>query len=200
MSPALAALVALLARPSAAGDGPGAVLLPESGHPNADAAGPTVVDAIVAVVGDRLVTRSDLRLEEQLTWRDPSPSRVLQARRGDTLQFLVEVAMIRGLAGDVTVYQPSRAEVDARRARLRATWDDPGAYEAFLVSNGLDEDRLAGALYARMVVEGYVRRNVEQAAAAAGEGDEQAARRYADLVRDRRHDVLVRIVGGAPGP
>jgi len=119
---------------------------------------------------------------------------VLQARRSDPLQFMVDAAIIRGLAGDVAVYQPSWGDVEGRLEHLRQSWPDPADYQAFLVAHGLNDDRLAGILYSRMVVERYVQRNVGLAAEAAGDTPQQYADRYADWIGQLREQVLVRQV------
>lgn len=160
-----------------------------------------VIDRIVVVVGDRLVTESDIALERELAARDPSPTAVLQARRADPLEFLIDAAIIRGLAGDVAVYQPSWSDVQTRLERLRESWPVPGDYEAFLQAHGLDEDRMAGTLYSRLVVERYVQRNIGLAAEAAGDTPEGYATRYAGWIAGQRDAVLVRAVPAhAPDP
>lgn len=127
-----------------------------------------VVDRLVAVVGDRIITASDVRLERVLAKRDPSPVAPLRLRQqADPEALLIDAAVVRNLAGNIAIYAPSTTEVSQRVAALRATWAAPAGWRSFLSQAGLDEERLAGRLYARMVVEAYVRRNVGLATSAA---------------------------------
>lgn len=155
---------------------------------------PLLLDRVVAVVGDRLVLSSDVALERALAWRDPRPLPL--AERGDrgTLDVLVDAAVIRALAGDVGVYQPTPAEVRERLASLRDTWEDPGEYIRFLAAFSLDEERLSGLLYARIVVERYLQRAVILPSQTAGESELQLRRRYDAWIQEARARIQIRMV------
>lgn len=126
-----------------------------------------VVDRILHVVGDRIVTSSDLAFEADLDPHDQSPVPALDAPDYALEERLVDFAILRDLAGDVAIYAPSPAEVRARWERVRASWPTRDEHDAFLARWGLDDERLMGQLYSRMVVERYVLRNL---APARGEG------------------------------
>lgn len=167
------------------------------------ASGATLLDRIEAVVGDRLVMASDVALEAVLAARDPSPVPVLRARQRDPLEALIDAAVIRGLAGAVSLYQPEDAALRERLDGLRSSWEDPQDYAAFLKRFGLDEDRLAGAIYSRMVIERYVHRNVGLAAEAANEDEAAYLARYQSWIDAQRRRVVIRVVApqhreGAP--
>lgn len=119
-----------------------------------------VVDRILHVVGDRVITTSDLVFEAELAAHDPSPVPPLRDPEYPTEERLVDMAVLRALAGDIALYEPTPAELRARGERVAASWDRPEDQEAFLVRWGLDEERLLGLLYSRMVVERYVVRNL----------------------------------------
>lgn len=157
-----------------------------------------MIDRVVASVGDRVITASDVMLERALRQRDPSPVPAIQARRGDPLEALIELALARGLAGDIAVYEPSPAEVRERLASLRQGWVDPRAWAAFLDSVGHTEEQLAGALYSRMMAERYVARNVTMPARSraddAADADEAATDAYARWAAEQRRRVGVRII------
>jgi len=123
-------------------------------------AGPHVVDRVVATAGDRVITASDVALEQILSVRDPSPVPEIQARRDDPLVALVDLALARSEAGDISVYAPSGAEVRERLEAIRASWVDPRDWKRFLSQVGYSEQQLAGALYSRMVAERYIQRNI----------------------------------------
>ena len=155
--------------------------------------GPLLLDRVVAVVGDRLILASDVALERALSERDPRPAPIGQPGRSPLL-VLIDASIIRGLAGDVTIYQPSSADVRERLAALRATWENPGDYIRFLATYGLDEDRLSGVLFSRMVVERYLQRAVVLPSQTAGEDASGLRSRYDAWIREARAGVPVRIV------
>jgi hypothetical protein len=150
---------------------------------------------VVAVVEDRIITASDVRLESALVRFDPSPIEVLQQRRGeDTLEMLVDAAVIRNLAGDIAIYAPTTAEVQRRFDGVRTHFDTRLAFRTFLRGHGLSAEVLAGRLYARMVAERYVARNVQLASEAAGEDTDAAYIRYLEWMTTERERVSIRRV------
>lgn len=155
---------------------------------------PTAVlaDRIVMVVGDRLITASDVALEAVLVDRDPSPVVPLQAQRDDPLGFLRDLAIIRGLAGETAVYRPTPAEVRGRIEALRSSWPDPESWQRFLRDHGLDEERLAALLFSRMVAERYIQRNVGLAARSAGEDEAAYVARFETWMAAQRRRVSIR--------
>ncbi|MES2642536.1 MAG: hypothetical protein V4850_23835 [Myxococcota bacterium] len=124
-----------------------------------------VVDGILHVVGDRIVTRSDLAFEADFDSRDASPLAPLEDPVYLLEQRLVDFAILRDLAGDIEIYKPPAAEVRARWERFRDGWPHPEDHVAFLTRWGLDDEQLLGFLYSRLVVERYAARNAGQAAA-----------------------------------
>lgn len=156
---------------------------------------PVMLDRVVAVVGDRIITASDVRLERALADRDPSPVAALARRqREGSLEAVVDGAIVRKLAGDIAIYAPSTTEVSQRVAALRQSWPDPADYARFLGAMGLDEERLAGRIYSRMVIERYVYRNVTLASETAGESPDVAWDRYQSWIGRERSRVEIRYV------
>ncbi len=150
-----------------------------------------VADPLLMVVGDRGLTASGVARERELAVRDPSPVVPLQAHRDTPMEFLRDVAIIRGLAGETAVYRPTPAEVRARLDTMRERSGDREAWDRFLLVHGLDEDRLAALLYSRMVVERYVQRNVGLAARSAGEDRAAYVARFDTwMVAQRRRAVI----------
>ena len=115
------------------------------------------VDRVESVLGERVVTTSDLALEQVLSVRDPS---LVPALTRATLQALEDQRRIRGYAGDVRLYQPSRRALEARQATLRRTFDAPGEWEEFLTDWGLSEEAIQALLLNRLVVETTVLRTL----------------------------------------
>jgi hypothetical protein len=155
---------------------------------------PAVVDRVVAVVGERIITASDVALEGVLSTHDPSPVAAIQSRRFDPLNALIELAIARGLAGDVAVYQPSATDVRERLGALRGQYPDPRDWQTMLATTGHTEEQLAGALYSHIVAERYVGRNVTSPAVGAENETSEAAKAYAMWVAEQRHRVAIRIV------
>lgn len=156
---------------------------------------PVLLDRVVAVVQDRIITASDVRLEEALARFDPSPIEVLQRRRSESpIEVLIDAAVIRSLAGDIALYAPSTTEVQRRYDAVRTHFDTRLAFQAFLRGHGLSSEVLAGRLYARMVAERYVGRNVQLASEAAGESASESYTRYLEWVATERERVSLRRV------
>lgn len=129
------------------------------------AASAEVVDGILHVVGERIVTRSDVAFEAHFDGHDASPLAALEDPTYALEQRLVDFAVLREFAGDIEIYRPKTTEVRARWERFRDGWPQPDDHLAFLARWGLDDQQLLGFLYSRLVVERYVARNAGQAAA-----------------------------------
>lgn len=129
-----------------------------------------LVDAVVHVVGDRIVTRSDVAFEVDFDPHDRSPIPALDAPEYVVSQRLVDFAILRQAAGDIEIYRPRTEDVSARWARFRDAWARPEDYSAFLLRWGMDDRALQGFLYSRLVVERFVARNVLQRSGALLEG------------------------------
>lgn len=119
-----------------------------------------VVDRIEAVVGERIVTASDVAFEAELDPHDESPVATLERPEYGLRERLVDFAVIRSLAGDIEVFRPTPREVLDRWEQFRASWNPPEGYTAFLARWGMDDDDLRGFLYSRLVVEHYVARTL----------------------------------------
>jgi hypothetical protein len=145
-----------------------------------------VVDRILHVVGDRIVTQSDVEMEAEFDAHDIATVEALEDPAYPVEQRLVDYAVIRDLAGDVAVYKPPAADVRARFERFRASWGRPEDYAAFLARWGLDDDRMMGFIYSRLVVERYILRNL-------GAGVTEATP-YATWITDQRARASVRDV------
>jgi len=121
---------------------------------------PQRVDRVLVVVGNILITESDLRLEEALRERAPSLVPPLQALRDDALDALVDRAILRTQAGQASVYQPVERELQLRIRALERTFDSPAEWQSFRRIHGLDEDRLTASFRTLAVAEQVVQRNV----------------------------------------
>ncbi len=118
------------------------------------------VDRVVSIVGERVVTESDLALAIELTARDSSVVPALVVTAEDALQRLEEQRLVREQAGQVRLYQPTRRALQARLDAVRRTFPAPGEWEAYLTRWGLTEDTLRIVLLNRMVVEHAVLRTL----------------------------------------
>jgi hypothetical protein len=118
----------------------------------------TVVDRIAAQVDDQLVLSSDVHLEQRLSTLDPSPSPFWNGDHKTAMERLIDAAMIRLAAGDIDIYQPSDADVTARRLEVRERVGDSD-WDLFLVRMGQTEASLNTVLRRRLIVERYLGRN-----------------------------------------
>lgn len=124
------------------------------------------VDRVVAIVGERVVTEGDLRLEAELLVRAPLAAPPLARVPADpaALQARVEdLVVLRSLAGEARVYQPTARQVEERLEALRSSWLGPEEQVEFLRRHGLAEADLRGALRSRLVVDAYLLRNLAPA-------------------------------------
>lgn len=119
-----------------------------------------VIDRVVAVVEEQLITASDVALEGDILRYDASPVPFWSRRHGDALHRLIDAAVIRELTGDVALYRPTDEQVGARVEAMRDRFDDRARWQAFLSSRGLDEDGLRVLIERRMIVESYLTRNI----------------------------------------
>jgi hypothetical protein len=154
------------------------------------------VDRILYVVDDRLVTSSDLVLEQVLSEHDPGPIHRLRGPEPDLEVILVDMAVVRALAGDVALYHPTERAVRERLESVRSSWVDPAGYQRFLATTGLDEPELSGILFSRMVVEQYLLRSLGTDSSSSSEAKD----RYSDWIREKRRSAKIRAVEELPPP
>lgn len=157
------------------------------------------VDRILAVVGERVVTSTDVNLEDALAGHLGCPVPYLCDPSQETLPRLVDLAVIRGMAGDATPYRPSPDELEGRMVAVRASWGEASAYQAFLGRFGMTDDDLSGHVFSRMVVERYVERNVMLALSTRTEPQEGGAA-YREWMGRQRMGVSIRYVAALSTP
>lgn len=119
-----------------------------------------VVDHLLSVVGESLVTQSDLEFEQSFAPRDRSPVPAFEDPGANLLLRLEDYRRLRALAADLVVFRPDAAQVDARLRAFQDAFADEADYQLFLTRWGLDERGLREQIYARLVVERYVERNL----------------------------------------
>lgn len=117
-----------------------------------------VVDRIVSVVGQDVVTQSDVEFELALAERDASPIPVFEA--GEVLARVEDYQILRRLASSVRLFQPDPSEVEERLRAFAESFALRADYADFLRRWGLDGYGLRGELAMRMLCERYVQRNV----------------------------------------
>jgi hypothetical protein len=148
---------------------------------------PALVDRIVAVVGDRLVLASDVAIETEIGARNVYTLTALAERRKDPSRWLVDMAIVRALAGDVRVYEPTRQDVADALERFAQSFGDAATYRAFLERSGLSQERLQSLLTTRLIVERYIQRNV-----GLGLADAELTERFDAWIAERRQQVAIR--------
>jgi len=119
-----------------------------------------ILDRVVVVVERELVLESDIRLEAVLSGLDTQALPFWHQRQPDPEERLVEAAIVRHLAADVSLYQPSPGDVVHRVEAIRAHFPDRDAWTTFLTQWGLTEESLRVVVRRRMVVERYLTRNI----------------------------------------
>ena len=119
-----------------------------------------VIDRVVAIVEEQLITTSDVTLEADLSRIDSSPVPFWSREHAEALHRLIDAAVIREIARDVALYKPSDEQIGARLAAMRERFPDRDAWQAFLTGRGLDEEALRAVMERRMIVEAYLQRNI----------------------------------------
>ena len=115
-----------------------------------------VVDRAVVLVGEAVITASDIRLHAAMTAHDPSFLPILQSTPGESERGIIDATIVRQTAGRVPVYQPTQEQVDIRMNRFMDQWPTQNAYRLFLDTHGLTADRIRVLLRRRAVVERVV--------------------------------------------
>lgn len=118
------------------------------------------LDRVLFVVGERIVTESDVAFETFFDTFDQSPVPALEDDQRPVNERLLDIAVVRQLAGDISVFQPSAAEVRTRADAALAYWPRADDGLAALRTWGLDEPAFLGFVYSRLVVERCIRRSV----------------------------------------
>jgi hypothetical protein len=152
------------------------------------------VDRAMAVVGDRVVTASEVAIAATLDARDPGALELAARGARQPAEWWVEQVLLRELAGDIGVYQPDPAQVRDRTERLLAAFD-PAELAELEARLGLDRDALQAWVHGRLVVERYVHRNIALAAEAALEDAVATRVRYQAWVAELRDSVEMRRIG-----
>jgi hypothetical protein len=119
-----------------------------------------VVDRVIYVVEDQVVLQSDVAFDKVIGPLDDSPSPFWDRPGIEPEQRVVDAAIIRELAGDISLYQPPDDAVRARVEAMRARFPDRASWSSFLEGWGLDEDGLRALIRRRMVVERYLARTL----------------------------------------
>ena len=148
-----------------------------------------VVDRVVAVVEGLPVLASEIRLEEAIAPFDPSPV-PFWTSSADFQRTSIDALILRYLAADVALYQPSREQLAERVQALHDAFPDQAGWAVFLAAHGLDAARIDVVVRRRMIVERFLLRNVQADPADRGswlaESDE--------LIAQLRPRVRIRIV------
>ena len=137
---------------------------------------PTVIDRIEAVVEGKPITLSDVELEKSLAKLSPSIFSPFEDRRKNPLQFLIEVQLLRHLAGEVPLYQPNEQEIQKRTKIIYDQLEtQPMIYAYFMMKHAVTDARLARVIKDVIIAEKYANRNLGKAA---NESDDELLRRY----------------------
>lgn len=151
-------------------------------------------DAIVWQIGSRVVTLSDVALEEALAAWDMSSTAPWNLRERRVEDRLVDAAVVRERAGDSTIYRPSSTEVAARLRTVRLeAGQEP--WDAFLGRWGLRDTDVEAILFRRMVVERYVLRALAARLPVGGTTPDAVATAYAAWMAELRAEVPLQRMG-----
>ncbi len=117
-------------------------------------------DRVVAVVEEELVLATELDLNAAMAIHDPQALVLWSDPARSDSERLIDAAVLRAAAGDVSVYTPSDLDVSERVASIRATFDSTAAADAFFARWGLSDSALDQWAQRRLVVERFALRNI----------------------------------------
>lgn len=116
-----------------------------------------VADQLLHVVGDRIITSSDVIFEAEFTQFDVSPIPPLNDPAYAMDDRLIDYAILRSRAGDTSIYKPASSDVEAR---YQAFVSRSPNYALFLNRWGMSSEQFQGFLFSRMVVERVIHRTI----------------------------------------
>ncbi|MEM6928531.1 MAG: hypothetical protein AAF602_16465 [Myxococcota bacterium] len=119
-----------------------------------------LVDRVVADVGGQLVLLSDVNRETVLAEVDVGGTPFWDPTWQSPEERLIDAAIVRTIAADVALYEPTRKDVERRLEAIRARFPNRRGWRAFLDRIAVDETRLGFILCRRLVVDRYLRRNL----------------------------------------
>lgn len=172
------------------------LLLSAPAHATGTEPAAKVVERAVALVGDSVITSTDVKLHTALRALDPSFIPVLSSEQGPAEEQVISSTIIRQMAGQVPVYQPKPGQVQSRLERFKEQWSSDRDYANFLAIHGLTERRLEAVLKRRATIE----RVVIRALGAPKDNPTQWAERFEEWMRVERKGVRVRTIPKQEGP
>ncbi len=117
-------------------------------------------DRVVAVVEEELVLASELDLNTAMAVHDPQALAFWSDPVRSDSERLIDAAILRAAAGDVSLYTPSDLDVGERVASIRATFDSTAVADAFFAQWGLSDSGLGQWAQRRLIVERFLLRNI----------------------------------------
>lgn len=159
--------------------------------PDGPALDPLMIDRAVAVVGIRVITRSELEVARWLENREPSPVAAVRFDPDRPTEWWIEQVMLRELAGDISVYQPDPAAVRERAERLLAELD-PEDLATRGLALGVNRESIVAWVQGRMVVERFVARNLGLGTELLPEAERGLAPSYSEWLDELRDQVAIR--------
>ena len=117
-------------------------------------------DRIVATIDEQIITEQDIANDKLLATHLPIESVLLQQYRLDyPLDFLLLQKQIKHLAGNIELYQPTEGEIQRRFLEFRSQWQSITEYNDFLLTTGLNDQRLQGIITTHLLLENYQKIN-----------------------------------------
>lgn len=116
-------------------------------------------DRVVAVVEEELVLASEIDLSAAMASHDPQALSFWTAADRTERERLIDAAVLRSAAGDVSLYTPSDVDVTERVASIHGTFDSTTSADAFFAQWGMSDTALDQWAQRRLVVERFLLRN-----------------------------------------
>ena len=117
-------------------------------------------DRIVATINEQIITEQDIANDVILLTHLPIESALLQQyRQEQPLNFLLLQKQVKHLAGNIELYQPSEGAIQRRFLEFRSQWQSIAEYNQFLLTTGLNDQRIQGIIATHLLLENYQKIN-----------------------------------------
>jgi len=155
----------------------------------------TRIDSVISVVGDSIVTASDLRIEQELLHFDTISCPPLAAPQLDVLALLEERRILHRLAAGRTLYAPTKIEISNRIALLQEKMGPE--FIVFQNRWGLTTPRLEALMRDRIMEESYIDANLGRALEAEqlnepSEKEQRYRQAYRSWINARKEGISIR--------
>lgn len=118
-------------------------------------------DRIVVIVNEKIITQSDIEIEQILSRKIPSISKILQQQRIQNPQDgATQIYILNNFAGDINFYQPSSEQIAQRYQEFKNNWSVIEEYNQFFQKYGWKNTTVFTYIRKLLIAENYIQKNI----------------------------------------